>query len=232
MGLAQTSIKLERFRLMDRAETFIDSFLEHVGTKYYDPVKAHEYYLRNRELTGRKASDLRTEAKKTAWAYSKSKIGEAKQKESEQLAESKKASFEQTRKVAEQRRTEIREKLRVLMERLTENITKESKDATAKIQALPPIPKGLSKEAAAKAHTERREEIAKIRGEVAKDREAAGSEKKSARTASSAELEQVRGEMKATLETARSNYTKLKESLKAKYETESQQEFEAIRENV
>lgn len=207
-------------------------FLEHVGTKYYDPVKAHEYYLRTRELSGRKASDLKTDTQKEAWAFSKEKISEAKRKELDQASASKKASFEQTRNIAEQRRTEIREKLRALIERLTEGITIESREASAKIKALPPIPKGLSKEDAAKAHAERSEEIAKIRGEVAKDREAASSEKKGARASSSSELEQVRGEMKATLESARANYDKLKESLKAKYETESQQEFEAIKQNV
>lgn len=33
----------------------IENFLAHYASKYYDPVKAHEYYMENRELKGRKS---------------------------------------------------------------------------------------------------------------------------------------------------------------------------------
>ena len=42
----------------------VDDFLQHYASQYYDPVKAHEYYMRNRELKGRRStSDLNDEGK-------------------------------------------------------------------------------------------------------------------------------------------------------------------------
>lgn len=35
----------------------VEEFLAHYASKYYDPVKAHQYYMENRELTGRKSSN-------------------------------------------------------------------------------------------------------------------------------------------------------------------------------
>lgn len=216
---------------MDLVEDFIDSILEHADPKYYDPVKAHEYYLRTRELSGR-TSGLKTETQKQAFAYSKTKIKEAQQNELDKASANRKALLEKVRQTAELRRNEIRDKLNILLEKLTKDLSQQSKDATAKIKALPPIPRGLSKAAAARAHAKRAEEIAKIRGEVAASREAAGAQKDNARAASRAEVEQVRGEMKKTIETARTTYETLKKNLKAKYEKETQNEFTAIKQNV
>ena len=33
------------------------------ASKYYDPVKAHEYYMKNRELKGRSTTELNKRAK-------------------------------------------------------------------------------------------------------------------------------------------------------------------------
>lgn len=216
---------------MDLVEDFIESILSHASPKYYDPVKAHEYYLRTRELSGR-TSSLKTEAQKQAFAYSKSKIKEAQSRDLEKASSDRRAQLDNVRKTAELRRNEIRDKLNILLEKLTKDLSDESKAATAKIKALPPLPKGLSRAASAKVHAKRAEEIAQIRGEVAKDREAAGLQKKSARDASRSEVEQVRGQLKQSVESARTTYETLKKSLKAKYETETQQEFEAIKQNV
>ena len=34
----------------------IDELLQHYASPYYDPVKAHEYYMRTRELKGRRST--------------------------------------------------------------------------------------------------------------------------------------------------------------------------------
>lgn len=216
---------------MALVDDFIESMLQHADPKYYDPVKAHEYYLRTRELSGR-TSSLKTETQKQAFAYSKTKIKEAQQKELDSASQRRQQLLEKVRQTAELRRNEIREKLNSLLETLTKNVSDESKAATEQIKALPAMPRGMSKAAAAKWHAKRSEDIAKIRGEVAKNREAAGLQKKGARESSRAEVEQVRGEMKATINNARTTYETLKKSLKAKYEKETQQEFEAIKQNV
>lgn len=52
----------------------------HYASAYYDPVKAHEYYMKNRELKGRSTSALNDDGKKI-WAYTKNNItSEKKQK--------------------------------------------------------------------------------------------------------------------------------------------------------
>lgn len=44
----------------------IDELLQHYASPYYDPVKAHEYYMRTRELKGRRSTTkLNDEGKKS-----------------------------------------------------------------------------------------------------------------------------------------------------------------------
>ena len=51
-----------------------EDHLMHYASKYYDPVKAHEYYLRNRELKGRRSSSKLNETGKEQWSYAKEQI--------------------------------------------------------------------------------------------------------------------------------------------------------------
>lgn len=44
--------------------------LRHYASPYYDPQKAHEYYMRTRELKGRSTTSLNDEGKKI-WSYTK-----------------------------------------------------------------------------------------------------------------------------------------------------------------
>ena len=55
---------------MDEVKT---AELRHYASPYYDPVKAHEYYMRTRELKGRSTSSLNDEGKKV-WSYTKNNI--------------------------------------------------------------------------------------------------------------------------------------------------------------
>lgn len=65
----------------------MDDFTEDVvvhASQYYDPVKAHEYYLRTRELKGRQArarGEGLTSNQKIGFEYSKSEIEKARQAE-------------------------------------------------------------------------------------------------------------------------------------------------------
>lgn len=51
-----------------------DDFLAHYSSKYYDPVKAHEYYMRTRELKGRRSSSKLSDEGKEVWSYTKNQI--------------------------------------------------------------------------------------------------------------------------------------------------------------
>jgi hypothetical protein len=48
------------------------------ASQYYDPQKAHEYYMKNRELKGRRSTKGWNEDKKQKWAYVKNQINTEK----------------------------------------------------------------------------------------------------------------------------------------------------------
>jgi len=74
LDLNRILTKLKRGCKLD-PEKFIEKYLSHELP--YDPVKAHEYYLRTRELKGRRSvSQLRGKSKKEGWLYTKNQIDE------------------------------------------------------------------------------------------------------------------------------------------------------------
>ena len=52
----------------------INEPLQHYASPYYDPVKAHEYYMRTRELKGRRSTMKLNDEGKNVWAYTKNEI--------------------------------------------------------------------------------------------------------------------------------------------------------------
>lgn len=218
----------------------IDDILEH-GESRYDPVYAREYYLRTRELNGRRSSsELKTESQKIGWNYVKSKVNEEKKAALGSAREGNKAEIAQLRSNAEKRGEEIREKLRIIMENITTQAkeTREdiSEDVLAKIDKLPPIPKGISGPRAAALQAERRKQIERIRGDAATDRAKLSGDTKTVRgqerDLSARNRETVRNQLVSSIETARSKYNTLKETIKAKYESELDAEYENIRNTV
>lgn len=221
-------------------ESFIESVLSH-GESRYDPVKAHEYYLKTRELKGRRStSELRTKSKKEGWAYTKNKVEEERKQALETAAESNKQAVTQLRTSVQGRRDEIREKLRAVMERLTNESKTEreriAKETEAAIAALPEMPKGLNKAQAAEFAAKRREEIARIRGDAAETRAKYGEAVKYVRGVERGKLAdertKVSEELKSSVAKARDRYKSAREAIKAKYETELDREYESIRANV
>lgn len=67
--------------------------LIHHASPYYDPVKAHEYYMRTRQLKGRqrKASYLNEEGRRI-WTHAKSNI------KSEKMQKSKRSKKKENRR--------------------------------------------------------------------------------------------------------------------------------------
>ena len=63
----------------------INEPLQHYASPYYDPVKAHEYYMRTRELKGRRSTTKLNDEGKKVWAYTKNEIsGKKKEKVKEE----------------------------------------------------------------------------------------------------------------------------------------------------
>lgn len=195
------------------------NFIAHYSSQYYDPQKAHEYYLKNRELKGRSTSGM-TDAQKEAWTYAKDKITTERKDVITETGNELKADIENLRNDATKRREALSKKLTDLLakatalrqhdagvisqrsqaarekiaaklkddlEKVSERARKDteklsefqrdqakkiSEEASRKIDALPPIPKGISAERRAELTAKRSEEIAKIRGTATKDHDA------------------------------------------------------------
>jgi hypothetical protein len=130
---------------MNAGEEFVGNFLKHYASEYYDPAKAREYYLRTRELKGKRSTGGLTvkgdtagnEERKTTWAYTKNQIDLAKKGKLEAASEERKNFLDRTRQAAQLRREEISNKLSNLLKSLTEKHSEESEDISeAKSLAL------------------------------------------------------------------------------------------------
>lgn len=59
---------------LDELEGLVDGKLAHYASPYYDPKKAHEYYMRTRELKGRKSTATLNDQGKAAAKYVKEQL--------------------------------------------------------------------------------------------------------------------------------------------------------------
>lgn len=98
-------------------------YLEHYASPYYDPVKAHEYYMAHRKLKGRRSSSKLNETGKEAWAYTKEQIS----KEKKSAIESERAKRDATIKSHREKAAESRERLSAKMKRINEILTQRAK---------------------------------------------------------------------------------------------------------
>lgn len=265
--------------------TEAERFIAHYASEYYDPDKAREYYLRTRELKGRRsASGLKTESKKQAWAYAKNQIDTKRKQAAKDNSATRDNTVDQAQATAQARREEVSNKLKNLIAMLTakqkDNSEKLSNDQTKaledleakqaaraqkikeeanrKIDAIPPIPKGVSParraalearraslisgiqdtatKAAQSLATEVNAERKKISEATATQREDLSTQTREAkmggRTNATASRETVSSELKATVEKARASFEARRESLKAEFEDTAQREYDAIQTRV
>ena len=186
-----------------------DQVLAHYASPYYDPVKAHEYYMRNRELKGRNKT-IRSKAKlndqgKKVWEVTKDSITQEKKSKVTTEQNNRKTKTEQHRSSAKATRERITAKLKELN-------TKLSQSTSTKIQQIrkSSMPKE-NKEAA----------IAKLRelrdGEKARNYESAGSKRQA-----------VASELKSVISATREAYKTAKKNIDESYEQIYQQEYDKI----
>lgn len=176
----------------------ITKSLMHYASPYYDPVKAHEYYERTKELKGRNRSLLNDDGKKV-WDYTKANITAEKKYVLDQESKSNQERIEQLRTSANEAKERITKKLQELNEALTEQASakkktisdKRAKDletnseqAKAKrdeidarterrVKAIraQAIPIGLTKEQRRKFLEEREKKIAQITGDASAEKD-------------------------------------------------------------
>lgn len=106
---------------MGDANEFIQNVLAHYASEFYDPVKAHEYYIKNRELKARRSgSDLKTDSKKQAWTYAQNQIKEAETSAITEASKNRDAAFEMIREASRQRLEKTRTMLQDFFKQVTE----------------------------------------------------------------------------------------------------------------
>ena len=238
-----------------------DENLSHVNQTpdYYDPVKAHEYYLRTRELKGRqKASDIKGKDKQKQWADSQKLVNKAKQNELTAEAKKQKENLNKIRFVIAVRQKEIQAQIKQIMDKVAQDakaerdaIAKErqkkleqvSADLSAKIAAIPPIPKGISAEKAAELKAARDKKISELTSSADSERkkiaqDAADKSASSAATTKAKNLltqtvatkkqQEVAVQLKASINQAQNRYLAIRDRISGNYELKLQSIYNSI----
>ena len=104
--------------------------LRHYASPYYDPVKAHEYYMQHRVLKGRKSTASLNEKGKAAARYVKEQITNEKKSKITQNSETQKTKIKSER-------TSYKERHKVANEALKSNI----KNMREKLKNMDPFEK-------------------------------------------------------------------------------------------
>lgn len=171
---------LEAANRVLQADAESGNSLMHYASKYYDPIKAHEYYMRNRKLKGRRKTSSLSQEGREVWNVTKQNISSEKKDTVKQEREKKTKNIAALRSRAKQSRERITKQLKLLNDALTRNAkaerqrassqkkrknevlegSKKAQIASLKNQKLPP---GLTKEEAAEFREKRQAKIDDIR---------------------------------------------------------------------
>lgn len=208
----------------------VGEFLAHYASENYDPVKAHEYYLRNRELKGQTSTKGFSDTQREAWAYAKNKIGTDQKAESQSAQASQQARLDGLRNTAQQTRDRVRTQLQDLANRLK-----------AQLEAPPPIDPPKLHTIPADASQKMKDYLTKqnqimigkystqVANAQAQKRASATAEKDQARKSAQEELQRVGNELKASLTKARDEYEASKKERDARYKSAADQEMQNIK---
>jgi hypothetical protein len=233
--------------LAHRGDTPIGDVLIHYASEYYDPAKAHEYYLKNRELKGRQSTKGMSETQRNAWSYTKNQIGERRKAELKSKAEEQKARLEELRNKAEETRTRLQEKLKGLLDSLKVGQTPKVEAEVIPVPDLIPIPENASPKVRQYLQGQNARRINKYNGEVQKaekvarekqkavneeyalKREAAAKSSEEARAQSREERIKIGNELKTAVADARNAYESAKKQIVDKYEAAKETEYQNIK---
>lgn len=215
----------------------VEESLAHYSSANYDPVKAHEYYLKNRELKGRQSTKGMSDTQKEAWSYTKNKIGNDKKAELTSASNAQKAKLEQLRNQANETRDRIRKKLESLLEGLK---VKEIKPVVVPKPKLFEIPENATPRQKALFQKQNQMKMERYNRDVSKAesdardankaaREEAGKKAKTAHTMASGELKKVGTDLKSAVEKARTSYEASRKATDSKYKSEVDTEYNNIR---
>lgn len=208
--------------------TKVENFLAHYSSEYYDPVKAHEYYLANRELAARNAGPtLSKESRQRqteATSYASAEINKkktadltantAKRDALGSAAEAQAAAHAARMEKLQTEATEVREKI---MAKLKEKLEKLKGDLRIPENASPKLRAFLEKQNASQTQSAKKAagaEMAKLRDSVMASVSNARSEYSSFRKGNTESRQAVATERRSITEKARSDLETEKKNIK------------------
>lgn len=211
-----------------------ENHLMHYASKYYDPVKAHEYYIRNRELKGRQSSSKLNETGKEQWSYAKEQIKTEKNHKIEEVKTDRDSQIEELRAKAAQKRESITAKLKELNTKLSEDAKTDRNQidvsTSNSIDQLRSMMKSNTMSADRKIEIQNK--INDLRENAEIDKANVTEETKVEKTKNSEDAttqrQQVASELKSSIAAAREAYKLAKENIDVSYEEIYQQEFDKI----
>lgn len=224
---------------LEAAESFVENFLAHYSSEFYDPVKAHEYYERTKKLKGgppvgaketpeqRKQRTTTAANQRQALGYANKQINAKRQSDLKGAQAAQKARTEAVRKNIEQRTAQIKQKLEQALAKL-----KAEADGSVKAPKLNEIPPNASPKVRAFLEAQN----AKIKDQAKK--EAATANKKlstasaAARKAAGDESKKLGNEMRAAITKARASYAQSRQQITTKYKTAAETERKNIQSQV
>lgn len=140
---------------VEAGQSFVRNFLLnrtliHYASEYYDPQKAHDYYLKNRELkgqrstsgltvkSGKKVNKAATDRKKEAWGYAKKQIDTAHKGDDKAAQQANRDVVKQVQETAHARRdaiaAQLRDELKAIVQQHSGDAAKISKAGQAALQ--------------------------------------------------------------------------------------------------
>lgn len=171
-----------------------NTFLAHYASKYYDPVKAKEYYERTKELKGRKKS-LTSDNQRQAWNYAQNQIQTKRDAEKKANQNAGKAAKEAAAKAQKERLEKLQKDAEAMQTRIIEAVQKR----LAEINKETPIPLNASP---------------KVRAFLAEQN---AKRRASATKAAKGELQKLGQDLRGALQKARESYQGVQSGLSKKY---------------
>lgn len=134
----------EAFAQLDEVDAELDDLessldLEHYASPYYDPVKAHEYYMKNRELIGRRSTAGLNEEGKKAARYVKNELTSERKRKQQRVRDDANAEVSTVKSQAQANLESAREKKK-------QQIANHKAAMDAQIKSLRASLEGLDKE--------------------------------------------------------------------------------------
>jgi exonuclease VII large subunit len=102
----------------------VDNFLQHYASQYYDPAKAHDYYMKHRKLKGRTTQSM-SDKQKEAWTYARDQIGSEKKAK----IASQKQTTDKAVQQLQQRATALRDQITARLQTLSASLSKQEKES-------------------------------------------------------------------------------------------------------